>query len=126
MSVEIGLIELIELSGALNLIHFLDIAFYKLFYIYFYFLHMCGTKSFAQKTEPCLTCGLVWGGIRCYSIKVYKFLCSLCKFIGNWESLVTADKICWEKQSSKKLPPCQYIFPTLCNTLHSKISKNTT
>ena len=38
--------------------HFLNVAFYKLFYMYFYCLDLCETKSFDLKTELYFT--LLW------------------------------------------------------------------
>ena len=51
--VGIRLIDLTESSDITS--HFLNIAFYKLFYTYFYCLYLCGTKYFVLKTEPCFT-----------------------------------------------------------------------
>ena len=65
----IGLIEL-QTHWIAN--HFLNIAFYKLFYTFFYYLHACGTKFFVLKAR--VDFDVVWVGIQCYSIKGSLFL----------------------------------------------------
>ena len=55
--------------------HFLNFAFYKLFYAYFSCLCLYATKSFFLKAERALYFfDLVWGGSRCYSFKKSVFL----------------------------------------------------
>ena len=71
-SMEIELIKLSEPSGTF---HFLNIAFYELFYRYFYCLYSCGTKSFILKTELYFIFGWVKFGVR-----VLEVLCFWCSF----------------------------------------------
>ena len=81
----IGLIELTEPSDTLNYKAILNIAFYELFYLYFYCLYFCGTKSSVLKTGLIsYFFDLVWASIRCYSIRYSVFL----------DVLAAADVIC--------------------------------
>ena len=101
----IKLIELTKPSRVLmNLIvsHFLNNAFYKLFYTYFCYLHLFG-KSFCYKTGPVFYISffiLVWGGNQCCSIEGSLFGVSDSLFIrlGLRYSLATADIMGWKQQ----------------------------
>ena len=71
--VGIGLIELTDPSDTLNYKPFLNIAFYKLFYVYFYCSYLRGTKSFVLKTELYLT--FFWFGLGWHSLLQYELFC---------------------------------------------------
>ena len=100
--------------------HFLNSGIYKLVFLYFYSLSLCKVKNGAIFYVCLIWFGVAFGDT---VLKVLWFWCSLRKIIGN-QGLFGYNRYNFVENSNHLLRNiCQYIFPTLCNTLFSKNSK---
>ena len=111
--------DTLSYTPSLLFIKYLNTAFYKVFYMFFYRLRLCEGKAVAQKNWAVFYICLIWLGVA-FGVTVLKVLSnlhSLCKLIGNEGSLTTADIICWENSSYFLRNICEHIFLMLCNTL---------
>ena len=104
-----------------------NVAFYNIFYTYFYPLYLCGIKVFCSKNWAVFYIYLILFGVA-VGVTVERFCVSgaLCIWL-KWtrDYLATANiNSCGDIYKNSPLRNvCQYIFLTLCNILHSKNSK---